>query len=65
MTVVVDREVCMGHGQCCARAQQVYEPDDEGFCVVIEPRVDGDLLRHTHEVAPEACPESAIAVTEA
>ncbi|MGB9303880.1 MAG: ferredoxin [Mycobacterium sp.] len=61
MRVVVDPETCMGHGQCYARAPQVYEPDDEGYCVVIES--DGDLLRHAIEGA-EACPESAITVTE-
>ncbi len=64
MRVVVDPEACMGHGQCYARAPQVYEPDDEGFCVVIEPEVEGDLLRQAIEGA-EACPESAITVAEA
>jgi len=63
MRVFADTELCMGHGQCYARAPQVYEPDDEGFCVVTEPDVDGDLLHHAIEGA-EACPESAIAVTE-
>jgi ferredoxin len=62
--VVVDPEKCMGHGQCYARAPQVYEPDDEGFCAVIEPEVEGDLLRHAI-VGAEACPESAITVAEA
>ncbi|WP_293046297.1 ferredoxin [Mycobacterium sp.] len=62
--VRVDPELCMGHGQCYTRAPQVYEPDDEGFCVVIESQVEGDLLLHAIEGA-EACPESAISVTEA
>jgi ferredoxin len=62
--VYVDPELCMGHGQCYARAPQVYQADDEGFCVVTEPEVDGDLLRHATEGA-EACPESAITVAEA
>ena len=53
----------MGHGQCYSRAPQVYEPDDEGYCVVVEPEVKGDLLRHASEGA-EACPESAITLTE-
>lgn len=64
MRVFVDTESCMGHGQCYARAPQVYEPDDEGFCVVTESEVDGELLRQATEGA-EACPESAITVTEA
>ena len=40
MRVVVDPETCMGHGQCYARAAQVYLPGDEGVCGVIEPEVD-------------------------
>lgn len=63
MKVRVDPDVCMGHGQCYAHAPQVYQPDDEGYCVVIQPDVDGDLLRHAIEGA-QACPEQAISIDE-
>jgi ferredoxin len=61
--VLVDAELCMGHGQCYTRAPKVYGPDHDGFSVVTEPEVDGDLFHHATEGAG-ACPESAITVTE-
>ncbi|MEB3070674.1 ferredoxin [[Mycobacterium] vasticus] len=63
MKVSVDPNLCMGHGQCYARAPQVYQPDEDGYCVVIESDVDGDLLRDAIRGA-EACPERAITVGE-
>lgn len=63
MRVNVDSSACMGHGQCYAHAPRVYQPDAEGYCVVIESDVDGDLLRQANEGA-EACPERAITVEE-
>nr|WP_231743504.1 ferredoxin [Mycobacterium sp. GA-2829] len=53
----------MGHGQCYAHGPDVYEPDEEGFCVVLKPFVEGDQLKQAVAGA-EACPESAISVSE-
>jgi ferredoxin len=61
--VTVDSERCMGHGQCYARGPGVYEPDDDGYCVVVSATVEGDLLQQAVEGA-EACPESAITIGE-
>jgi ferredoxin len=61
MKMRVDSKAWMGHGQCYAHASDVYQPDDEGYCVVIEPDVEGELLREAIEGA-EACPERAITV---
>lgn len=63
MKVSVDPNACMGHGQCYVHAPQVYRPDDEGFCVVIQPEADGELLRRAVDGA-EACPEKTITVKE-
>ncbi|KUI29221.1 ferredoxin [Mycobacterium sp. GA-2829] len=63
MKVAVDSERCMGHGQCYAHGPDVYEPDEEGFCVVLKPFVEGDQLKQAVAGA-EACPESAISVSE-
>jgi ferredoxin len=52
--VVVDPETCMGHGQCYARAAQVYLPGDEGVCGVIEPEVDGEWWRR-NDLASNGC----------
>ena len=61
MNVTVNPDRCMGHGQCFAYAPAVYESDDDGYCVVVEPDADGDLLRQAVEDAG-ACPEGAITV---
>jgi ferredoxin len=53
----------MGHGQCFAYAPDVYEPDDEGFCIVLKHDVEGDELQQAVQGA-EACPESAITISK-
>lgn len=63
MKVVVDPERCMGHGQCYTHAPSIYEPDEDGFCVVLKSDVEGDDLQQAVQGA-EACPESAITVSE-
>lgn len=63
MRVVVDSELCMGHGQCYAHAPDVYEPDEEGFCVVLKPNVEGGE-RDQALAGAQACPESAITASE-
>ena len=63
MKVTVESERCMGHGQCYAYAPDVYEPDEEGFCVVRKHDVEGDDLDQALQGA-QACPESAITANE-
>lgn len=63
MKVTVDPERCMGHGQCYAHAPDIYQPDADGFCVVIKPHVEADDLEQAIRGA-ESCPESAITVSE-
>ena len=63
--IAIDTSKCAGHGRCYTVAPQFFEPDDEGFPVVLEPvvpdDVDGvkDLL-----AAVDNCPERAISVTQ-
>jgi ferredoxin len=63
MKIAVDRELCAGHGQCFAYASDVYEPDDDGFCVVRIPNTEGELAVQAEQGA-QACPESAITVRD-
>ena len=63
MKVRVDREKCTGHGRCYMLAPEVYEPDDEGSCVIPNEQVP---LEHA-DVARRAglnCPEDAIEISE-
>jgi ferredoxin len=53
----------MGHGQCHAHAPDVYEPDEEGFCVVLRHDVKGEE-RDQALAGAQACPESAITASE-
>lgn len=57
--VEVDRDLCIGSGDCVDTAPDVFELDDEGKAVVIDP--DG---ASTDEIVDAAmnCPVTAILV---
>ncbi len=59
--VVVNRNRCMGWGVCYSHAPEIYQPDADGYCVVIKPLVDASLLEKAIEGAA-SCPERAIRV---
>ncbi len=63
MKIVVDRSVCAGHALCAAKAPDVYQLDDEGFCCS-----DGATVApHLHDQArlgARHCPEAAIVLVE-
>lgn len=61
MKVTVDSERCMGHGQCYTWGPGVYQPDEQGYCVIPVADVTGDLVAQAIAGA-EACPESAITI---
>ncbi len=61
MRLDVDRESCVGHGQCSATAPSVYELDGDGFClpvVAVPPGGEDDA-----QAGAAACPERAIVVS--
>lgn len=55
----LDAELCQGHGRCYSLAPGLFDSDDEGFAVVLEPGAAGwapdDLQRVVN-----SCPEGAI-----
>ncbi|WSK73420.1 ferredoxin [Streptomyces sp. NBC_01276] len=57
--VTADRETCIGAAQCAYNAPAVFDQDDEGYVVVVDPRpAPGE-----HEAVREAvdlCPARAI-----
>lgn len=61
--VVVDRERCVGHGRCYAAAPEIFEPDDEGFSVVVGEAGD-ERLRDALDMAIRNCPERAVHTSE-
>ncbi len=61
MKVRVDRDLCIGVGNCVAFAPTVFQLDEENKAVVLDPSsVDDDTLLE----AAESCPEDAIIVED-
>jgi ferredoxin len=61
MQVSVDRDRCTGHAQCNAVAPDVYDLDDDGYCVIPNNDVSAGLENQAENGAA-ACPEQAITV---
>ena len=61
--VVVDRDRCIGSGNCVYWAPASFELDDEGLSVPADPGVDpaADVLESLG-VAADGCPTRAITV---
>ena len=61
MKVRVDRDLCIGVGNCVAYAPTVFRLDDEDKAVILDPSsVDDKTLLE----AAESCPENAIIVED-
>jgi ferredoxin len=61
--VVVDRDRCIGSGNCVYWAPTSFELDDEGLSVPADPGADpaGDVVEALR-VAADGCPTRAITV---
>jgi ferredoxin len=59
---MIDRQACMGSGNCLYWAPEVFGLDDEGIAVVL-----GDLAGHEERVrlAATNCPTAAIHIENA
>jgi ferredoxin len=60
MKIEVDRELCMGSGNCSFWAPGVFDLDDDGIAVVLDPSAapeDKIIL------AGQGCPTQAISIT--
>ncbi|MFD8396445.1 ferredoxin [Streptomyces sp. NPDC059680] len=63
MRIDIDKEVCIGAGQCALAAPNVFTQDDDGFSALLPGREDGGGDRMVREAA-RACPVGAITVSE-
>ncbi|MFJ9817594.1 ferredoxin [Streptomyces sp. NPDC101151] len=59
----IDKNVCIGAGQCALAAPAVFTQDDDGYSMLIPGREDGAGDAMVREAA-RACPVSAIKVGE-
>ncbi|GGS43014.1 ferredoxin [Streptomyces griseoviridis] len=63
MRIDIDKDVCIGAGQCALTAPDVFTQDDDGYGTVLPGREDGAGSPLVREAA-RACPVSAVTVTE-
>ncbi|MEU3337844.1 ferredoxin [Streptomyces sp. NPDC002144] len=61
--IEIDRDVCIGAGQCALAAPKVFTQDDDGLSTLLPGREDGGGDPMVREAA-RACPVSAITVAE-
>ena len=60
LEVRVDRDRCMGSGNCVFRSPETFDLDDEGLAIVVgDPAADEDRVRH----AVDECPTRALSIT--
>jgi ferredoxin len=59
--ITIDRERCMGSGNCAFWAPSTFDLDDEMKAVVVDP--DGDPTDKIRN-AVEACPTHALAIED-
>ncbi|MFI5995542.1 ferredoxin [Streptomyces sp. NPDC051362] len=61
--IAIDKDVCIGAGQCALAAPRVFTQDDDGYSELLPGGTDGGgdpMLRE----AARACPVAAITVKE-
>ena len=63
MKIVLDADLCTGHGRCYALAPHVFEPDDLGHCEVVQDTPDADH-EQSARTAVASCPEDALSIIE-
>jgi ferredoxin len=61
LEIAIDREVCMGSGNCSFWAPGVFDLDDDGVAIVIDP--DG-ASEDKIVLAAQGCPTQAISLTK-
>jgi ferredoxin len=61
--VTLDTTKCSGHARCYAAAPEVYELDDDGYCIIDNLTVPVPLEQSAREGAA-ACPERALTIRE-
>ena len=61
MTIEVDRDICIGAGNCVLAAPELFDQDDDGIVQVLQAEVPADQEEEARE-AVERCPPRALAL---
>jgi len=68
MKILLDQEVCTGHGRCYVLAPDIFSPDDHGHAQIIgQSNTEAEVPEHLADQARAAvanCPERAITVVD-
>ena len=59
LDIQIDRESCMGSGNCSFWAPGVFDLDDDGIAIVLDPNAATD---EKIVLAAQGCPTQAIAI---
>jgi ferredoxin len=59
LSIEINREVCMGSGNCSFWAPGVFDLDDDGIAIVIDPEGEPE---DKIILAGQGCPTQAIAI---
>ena len=60
MALIIDTARCQGHGRCALISPDLFEVDDDGYGVVLDPAPAGDAKADADRAIGN-CPEQAIA----
>jgi ferredoxin len=63
MKIVIDWELCQGHGSCMGDAPEVFRVDDFGKLEVLMP-TPPESMRQAVETAAQYCPTGAVSIEE-
>jgi ferredoxin len=63
MRVVVDRERCIGSGQCELLAPEVFEVGDDGVVTVLLPEPGAEQEAAVRDAVAQ-CPTAALSMTD-
>jgi ferredoxin len=63
MRVRADRTVCIGAGLCALSAPTVFDQDDDGLVMVLNPNPDAESESAVRE-ARNTCPSGAVQIGE-
>jgi ferredoxin len=59
LEISINRDACMGSGNCAFWAPGVFDLDDEGIAVIVDPAAQSD---DKVMLAAQGCPTQAISV---
>ena len=61
LKIAIDRDLCIGCGNCESTAPEVFKVADDGIAVVIDPKgAEDNLIKE----AAESCPVDAISLED-